>query len=49
MKIEKVLIKTTLKAGQNVWQKGMVLTQPIPKDILNEIYSNTGTVEILKQ
>jgi len=49
MKIEKVLIKTTLKAGQIVWQKGMVLTEPLPKDILNEIYCDTGTVEILKQ
>jgi len=49
MKIEKVLIKTTLKAGQIVWEKGMILTEPIPKDILNEIYRNTGMVEILKQ
>ena len=49
MKIEKVRVKTTLKAGQTVWQKGLILTEPLPKDILNEVYCNTGTVEILKQ
>jgi len=49
MKIEKVRVKTTLKAGKTVWQKGLILTEPLPKDILNEIYCNTGTVEVLKQ
>jgi len=49
MKVEKVRVKTTLKAGNIVWQKGDVLTTPLPKDILNEVYCNTGTVEILKQ
>lgn len=49
MKIEKVRVKTTLKAGKIVWQKGLILTEPLPKDILNEIYCDTGTVEILKQ
>jgi hypothetical protein len=49
MKIEKVRVKTTLKAGKDVWQKGLILTEPLPKDILNEIYCDTGTVEILEQ
>lgn len=49
MKIEKVRVKTTLKAGSTVWPKGLILTEPLPKDILNEIYCDTGTVEILKQ
>lgn len=49
MKVEKVRVKTTLKAGNIVWQKGDILTVPLPKDILNEVYCNTGTVEILKQ
>ena len=49
MKIEKVRVKTTLKAGKTVWPKGLILTEPLPKDILNEIYCVTGTVEILKQ
>ncbi|MEA2067011.1 MAG: hypothetical protein U9O65_07990, partial [Thermotogota bacterium] len=49
MKIEKVRIRKTLKAGSSVWQKGMILTEPIPKAILNEIYCDASTVEILKQ
>lgn len=49
MKIEKVRVKTTLKAGKTVWPKGLILTEPLPKDILNEIYCDTGTIEILKQ
>ena len=49
MTIEKVLIKTTLKAGNLVWEKGCVLTAPLPKDILAEIEANTGTTEILAQ
>ena len=49
MIIEKVLIKTTLKAGNVVWQKGQTLTAPIPEDILAEVKANTGTVEVLKQ
>ena len=49
MTIEKVLIKTTLKAGNVVWEKGCVLTAPLPKAILDEVNANTGTIEILKQ
>ena len=49
MIIEKVLIKTTLKAGNMVWEKGQTLTAPIPEDILAEVKANTGTVEVLKQ
>ena len=49
MKIEKVRVKKTLKAGNIVWQKGDILNAPLPKDILNEVYCNTGTVEVLKQ
>ena len=49
MTIEKVLIKTTLKAGNLVWEKGCILTTPLPKDILAEIEANTGTIEILEQ
>ena len=45
--IEKVIMKVTLKAGENVWEKGAVLTAPLPPDILNEMYSNTGTVEVV--
>lgn len=47
MSIEKVLIETTLKAGKNVWEKGVVLTAPLPPDILDEIYRNTGTVKVI--
>ncbi len=33
--IEKVMLNVTLKAGKKVWEKGAVLTAPIPKDILD--------------
>lgn len=49
MKIEKVLIEKTLKAGDTVWEKGTVVDAPIPKEILNECSYGTGTVKILKQ
>ena len=48
MSIEKVLLKVTLKAGKNVWEEGTVLTAPLPPDILDEIYRNTGTVAIVE-
>ncbi len=44
--IEKVMINVTLKAGKNVWEKG-VLNAPLPQDILNEIYAKTGTVTVI--
>jgi len=45
--IEKVIINTTLKAGEKVWEKGEILSPPLPPDILNEIYAKTGTVSII--
>jgi len=49
--IEKVKINVTLKAGKNVWEEGTVLprdNEPLPPDILNEIYANTGTVSVIE-
>ena len=46
--IEQAIVNVTLKAGKNVWEKGEVLTSPLPPDILNEIYANTGTVSVIK-
>ena len=49
MKIEKVRVKTTLKAGGQVWQKGDVITGDIPQPLLNEVRLGKSTVEILQQ
>jgi len=48
MSIEKVMLKVTLKAGKNVWEEGSVLTAPLPPDILDEIYRQTGTVAVIE-
>lgn len=48
MKIERVRLLTTLKAGEQVWVKGKILTSPIPADIITEIKNQTGTVEVLE-
>jgi hypothetical protein len=45
--IEKVKLNVTLKAGKNVWEEGEVLTAPLPPDILNEVYANTGNVSVI--
>ena len=45
--IEKVMINVTLKAGKNVWEKGAVLTAPLPPDILDEVYKKTGNVIVV--
>jgi nickel-dependent lactate racemase len=45
--IEKVIINVTLKAGKKVWEKGAILTEPLPPDVLNEIYQNTGNVSVV--
>jgi nickel-dependent lactate racemase len=45
--IEKVIINVTLKAGKEVWEKGAILTEPLPPDVLNEIYRNTGNVSVI--
>ena len=53
MSIEKIRIKTTIKAGSMTWVEGTVLVatkdEPIPTDLLGEIESNTGTVEVLSE
>lgn len=46
--IEKVMMKVTLKAGENVWEKGTILKAPLPPDILDEIYRKTGTVTVVE-
>ena len=48
MKIERVKVLTTLKAGPEVWNKGQILTSPIPQAILSEIRAGTGLVEVLE-
>ena len=46
--IEQILIKKTLKAGDNVWLKGSIINSPLPKILIEEAKLETGTVEILK-
>lgn len=46
--IEKVIIKTTLKAGSKVWEEGAFVLAPLPPVILEEIQKGTGTVEIVE-
>lgn len=48
MKVERVKVLTTLKAGDKVWGKGEILSSPIPADIISEIRAGTGTVEVLE-
>jgi hypothetical protein len=45
--VEKVRVLTTLKAGKQVWDKGAVLTAPLPPAILEEIRAHAPTVEVL--
>jgi len=49
MKIERVIMLKALKAGDTVWDKGTVLSAPIPDVILTEIRKRTGTVKVLEQ
>jgi len=44
--IEKVMVNVTLKAGEKIWDKGE-LTAPLPKEILDEVYANTGNVTVI--
>jgi len=46
--VEKVQLNVTLSGGECVWQKGTVLSSPLPPTILKEIESNTGTVTVLE-
>ena len=48
MAVEKVQLNVTLSGGECVWQKGTVLSSPLPPTILKEIESNTGTVTVLE-
>jgi hypothetical protein len=45
--VEQVQLKVTLQAGK-LWEKGAILTAPIPPEILKEIELKTGTVKVLK-
>lgn len=48
MTIEKVVLETTLKAGRTIWEKGTILTSPLPPDIEREISAGTGTVRVVE-
>ena len=47
MSIERVKIKKTLKCGNVIYPEGLVLSHPIPPDILKEIKAGSIAVEII--
>lgn len=46
MYIESVRLLKTLKAGKRIFLEGAVLKPPLPKEILDEIIYNTGSVHV---
>lgn len=46
MYIESVKMLKTVKAGKRIFMEGAVLQPPLPKEILDEIINNTGTVYV---
>lgn len=46
MYIESVKMLKTMKAGKRIFLEGAVLKPPLPKEILDEIIYNTGTVHV---
>lgn len=47
MFIESVKMLKTLKAGKRIFLEGAVISPPLPKEILDEIIQNTGTVHVI--
>jgi len=47
MFIESVKMLKTLKAGKRIFLEGAVLKPPLPKEILDEIICNTGSVHVV--
>ncbi len=47
MYIESVKMLKTVKAGKRIFLEGAVLKPPLPKEILDEIIYNTGTVHVV--
>ena len=47
--IERVKVKVTLKAGDQEWVEGRIVSAPIPDVLLEEVRLQTGTVEVLKE
>jgi len=48
MSIEKVMLETTLKAGPDTWEKGRILTAPLPQAIIDEVAACTGNVKVIE-
>jgi hypothetical protein len=47
MYIESVKMLKTIKAGKKIFLEGAVMKPPLPKEILDEIIYNTGTVHVV--
>ena len=47
MYIESVKMLKTIKAGKKIFLEGAVMKPPLPKEILDEIIYNTGSVHVV--
>ena len=47
MYIESVKMLKTIKAGKKIFLEGAVMKPPLPKEILDEIILNTGSVHVV--
>ena len=47
MYIESVRMLKTIKAGKKIFLEGAVMKPPLPKEILDEIIYNTGSVHVV--
>jgi len=47
MYIESVRMLKTIKAGKRIFLEGAVMKPPLPKEILDEIIYNTGSVHVV--
>ncbi len=51
MDIETIKIKTTLKIGDKVWRKGLILSAPFPPELQEQLRADVRgeTIEVLKR
>jgi|GEM_PF-6156371 len=47
MDVEQVRLLTTVKARDEVWDKGAIIGPPVPSVLIAELRNNTGTVEVV--
>jgi len=47
-RIEKIKLKRTLKAGDQVWEEGTILRRPFPHVLLPDIWEGNPVLEVLE-